>query len=326
MLGIYIALARDTIQIIRSFGDVLRVVIGGSLVIEVIAGLLIDSRIGFLNIAGNLDTLGSIQGLLGTRNQLGIVAVIALVTFGTELRTKSIPRGFAIGSLVGAGFAIVLSRSPVAIGAVFVVALAAAALYGLRRVAPERRRFWQFGLAALTVIGAITAWFFRGPIIAALNATGELNYRLAVWTDVWNLVSIFPLEGWGWIGLWRNELQPFQAFSHFGARAPASSLDAFLDVWLQLGIVGFVIFVGMLGVTFTRSWLLASHRRSVVFTWPALVLVVLVVSSLAESSILVEFGWLTFVVCCVKASQELSWRTAFFVDRVIPSGFDRIEG
>jgi hypothetical protein len=25
----------------------------------------------------------------------------------------------------------------------------------------------------------------------------------------------------------------------------------------------------------------------------------------------VEFGWLTFVVCSVKAARELSWRRAF---------------
>jgi hypothetical protein len=40
------------------------------------------------------------------------------------------------------------------------------------------------------------------------------------------------------------------------------------------------------------------------------VLVALILVSLMESSILVEFGWLVFVICCVKASQELSWRTA----------------
>ena len=34
-------------------------------------------------------------------------------------------------------------------------------------------------------------------------------------------------------------------------------------------------------------------------------------SDLAESSVLSEFGWLTFVICCLKASQELSWRRAF---------------
>ena len=36
----------------------------------------------------------------------------------------------------------------------------------------------------------------------------------------------------------------------------------------------------------------------------------LVVVSLAESSILSAFGWMTFVICCTKASQELSWRNA----------------
>ncbi len=78
----------------------------------------------------------------------------------------------------------------------------------------------------------------------------------------------------------------------------------------QLGIVGLVLFVGMLGLAFVRSWLLAGRRRSIIYAWPALVLVALILISLAESSILVDFGWLTFVICCVKASQELSWRNA----------------
>jgi hypothetical protein len=48
--------------------------------------------------------------------------------------------------------------------------------------------------------------------------------------------------------------------------------------------------------------------------------VALILVSLAESSILFEFGWMTFVVCCVKASQELSWRTALrAVPEAIPS-------
>jgi len=38
--------------------------------------------------------------------------------------------------------------------------------------------------------------------------------------------------------------------------------------------------------------------------------VALIIVSLAESSILSDFGWMTFVICCTKASQELSWRNA----------------
>ena len=57
-----------------------------------------------------------------------------------------------------------------------------------------------------------------------------------------------------------------------------------------------------------RSWLLAATKRSFVFVWPALMLVALIIVSAAESSILVEFGWFTLVICALKASQNLSWR------------------
>jgi len=76
----------------------------------------------------------------------------------------------------------------------------------------------------------------------------------------------------------------------------------------------------MVGLAFIRSWLLASRQRSFVYAWPALVLLVLLVTGLAESSLLVEFGWLTFVVCAVKASRELSWRKAFAATATIRDG------
>lgn len=311
VLGVAVALLRDTIQIVRAFGDVLRFALLVSLIVELVSGLLIDSPIRFLDVAGNLDRWGPIQGILGTRNQLGIVAVVAVVTFATELRTRSVSRGLAVGSLVLAGACLVLSQSPVALGATVLLALAVAALYGLRRIVPERRRFWQFGLLGAVLAAAIGAWMFRSQVIAALDATSELNYRLELWRRVWDLLPQHQLEGWGWIGLWRDEIGPFFAFRFLPGGPAASAANAFLDVWFQLGLVGLLVFLVLVVLAFVRSWLLAVKQRSVVFTWPALVLLTLVTCSLAESSILVEFGWFTIVVCTVKASRELSWRQAF---------------
>jgi len=311
ILAVYVALVRDTIQIVRAFGDVLRFVLVVSIALEIFSGLLIDSPISFLGISASLDTGGPIQGLLGTRNQLGIVAVVALVTFGTELRTRSVSRQLAVGSLVLGAVMLFFTRSPIAWGILLLVLVAGATLYGLRRVPSGQRRYWQVATLAVAVAIAGVAWGLRGPIVAAFNAGGELNYRLNVWQRVWDLVPVHGLEGWGWIGIWRTEVPPFLLFDTFTPRVPTSSLNAYLDVWFQLGLVGVVIFVGLLGLTFVRSWLLASRRRSIVFAWPALVLVVLLVSGLSESSILVEFGWLAFVVCSVKAARELSWRNAF---------------
>ena len=126
MLGIYAALVRDTIQIARAFGDVLRIALVLSLVLEIFSGLFIDSPLRFLFIQGNLDHFGPIQGIFGRRNQLGIVALIAIVTFGTELRTKSISRGLGIGSLIVAGLCLLLARSPIAGGALVILGIVAA--------------------------------------------------------------------------------------------------------------------------------------------------------------------------------------------------------
>jgi len=310
-LGVSVALLRDTIQIVRAFGDVLRLVLAGSLVVEILSGLVIDMPIPFLDVAGHLDQLGPLQGLLGARNQLGIVAVIALITFATELRTRSVSRALGVSSTVLAAALLLLSQSPVAIGTSAILGLAAAALYGLRKVASERRHFWQLGLLAASVVTLLLAWLFRSPLIGMLDATTELRYRLSLWRRIMDIQSTRPLEGWGWVGAWRIDLVPFVGFKDFPGGAPLSAANAFFDTWLQLGVIGLFALLVLMTLAFARSWLLAVARRSVVFTWPALVLLALITTSFAESSILIEFGFLTLVVCTVKASRELSWRQAF---------------
>jgi len=311
ILGVSIALTRDTIQIVRAFGDVFRVVLAVSIGVEILSGLLIDTPIEFLGVEANLGQLGPIQGIMGSRNQLGLVALLALITFGTEFATKSVSRRIAISSLVLASGSVLLSRSPVILAVLVVVASAAGALAILRQVKPERRRIWQLGILAATIVVAIVSWLARSRIISLFSANSDLSYRLNLWRGVFDLIARNPLEGWGWVGYWRPDVQPFPVFAIAGQREPTSALNAYLDVWFQLGLIGILVFIGLVILTFTRSWLLAGQKRSLMFAWPALVLVALLVTSLAESSILVEYGWLTFVVCCVKAARELSWRRAF---------------
>jgi O-antigen ligase len=311
LIALYVALMRDTIQIVRVFGDVLRVVLVLSIVLEIFSGLLIDAPVPLLAIQGHLAAGGPISGTAATRNQLGLLAIVGAISFATEHRTRSVPRLTSVVSLVLAGLCIAFTLSPVVLGAAGMVGLAAAALYFLRRVRPERRQLWQFIVLGIATVGAISAWAVRTTIIDLFNATGVLTYRLELWNKIFDLIRLTPLEGWGWIGRWRTEITPFSILTTRADRPAQTALNGYLDVWFQLGIVGLVIFVGMLGLAFVRSWLLAGRRRSVVYAWPAAVLVALLIMSLAESSILAEFGWMTFVICCLKASQELSWRRAF---------------
>jgi len=309
-VGLFIAYTRDTIQIVRSWGDVLRVVLAASLAIEVFSGILIDAPIPFLDVQARIAELGPISGLAETRNELGLLALVAAVSFATEVRTRSVRPLTGTLSLIGAAACILLTRSPIVIGAAAVAALGAAVLYGIRRVRPERRQAWQFAILCLAVVLIVIAWVLRGYLVRVVNAKGALDYRLQLWKKMTALLPDNAVEGWGWTGLWHPDVAPYLALTDAGGRPASSALNAYLDVLFQLGIIGMVVFVGMLGLTFTRSWLLAGRRRSIIYAWPAIVLIALLVVSVAESTILAGFGWLTFVVCCVTASRELSWRSA----------------
>ena len=306
-LGVYVALTRDLIQIVRAFGDVLRAVIVGSFILEVLSGILIDVPIRFLAVAGNLAQGGPISGLLGSRNAFGCVSLIALITFIIERLARSVPRFLSTASIVIASLGVLMSASPVSIGALGVVALAAAALSGLRRIKEPTRRAAQLVLVGATVIGIGAVFAARTSVIALLNAGSAFEFRYTLWQDVLTYIPLNALEGYGWIGYWRRGLPPFIGIDPFAAPHD-SALNAFLDVWLQLGLVGLVAFIALILLALVRSWLLASNRRSVIYLWPALIVVALIVTSAAESFVLVDFGWLTLALCAVKASQDLSWR------------------
>lgn len=310
VVGVFIALSRDSIQIIRSVGDVLRATLLAGVVLEVLVGILLDTEFAALGIRGLLGSGGPISGLAGTRNDLGLLAVVGAITFAIEWRTRSITRRVAIPSLALAAFALVTTRSPVITMIAVVVGLAALTLFGIRRLPAERRQFAQYGLLVALAVVAVLAWLFRQPIIALFNAGGDLNFRLRVWDDALSFVPAKGLEGWGWIGTWNDRVAPYSVLSPTAGRPHDSALNAIVDLALQIGLVGVALFLVVVGLAFTRSWLLAGRRRSVVHAWPALVLVALIAISVVESSILTDLGWLLFVVCAVGASAQLSWRRA----------------
>ncbi len=307
-LGLTVALTRDMIQIVRSVGTVLRALLTLSLAVEVLSGLLLDMPFPFLGVQGSIALGGPIQGIFGTRNMLGFMALIALVTFIIEWRTRSVSRGVLTYSFVVAAASLGLSQSPVTVLVGIALGMAALALYGLRQAPTATRRTLQFALAGLTLIVLYVTFLSRIRVLNVLNAGSEFEYRYLLWFQAWKLVPVHQIEGWGWTGFWQD-VAPYSYINNALLRDHDTALNAFLDVYLQVGIVGLCFFIALLLLAFVRSWLLASNRRTVTYTWPALILVALIATSAAESFILVDAGWILLVVCAMKASQNMSWRT-----------------
>ncbi|WP_139416744.1 O-antigen ligase family protein [Agromyces laixinhei] len=313
-VGIYVALMRDTIQIVRAFGDVMRALLGASIVLEVLSGIILDVPIHVLGIQGDIASLGPIQGIFGSRNMLGFVALIALLTFLVEWRMKIVSRTRAVASLVLAGLCLMLSGSPTTWFALGAALAALGALYGLRRASASTSWRWQVTLLVSGIVAIAAAWIFRLRIIELLDVRSEFDVRLDVWRELSRYLNLNPLQGWGWVGPWPDSA-PYTWIEIATGREHGSALNAFIDVYFQVGVIGALLFIALIGVALVRAWLLASTRRSVVYVWPALMLVAIAVTSFAESFALVEGGWMLLVVCAVKAARDMSWRDALAAGR-----------
>ncbi len=308
VMGVYMALVRDAIQLVRSVGTVLRGVLTVGFALEIVSGVLLDTPITFLGIDGNLALGGPIQGLAGTRNALAFVAALAIITFWIEYRTRSVSSGVAAYGLVLAGLSVLFARSPVSWFVLAAVLIAGLILVVVRRQPARARKRTQAALLVTAVVGIAVGWVFRGRLIGLADAAIDVQARTSVWSQIQDLVQPRVLEGFGWVGPWRPELFPYVAVrDEFGERPP-SALNAYIDTVLQLGVIGAVVLGGVLALAVVRSWLVASQRKSTVYVWPALVLVLLVTTSITESYLLFELGLLLLVASVMAASRNRSWR------------------
>jgi exopolysaccharide production protein ExoQ len=90
--------------------------------------------------------------------------------------------------------------------------------------------------------------------------------------------------------------------------------NAWLDVWLQLGILGVIVFAAVVFATLWRVWFLAVDRPrfdlrddrpyTALSLLPLLIITVLIVQSFAESRILIESGWVLLTLFALKSKQH----------------------
>ncbi|MFN4000510.1 O-antigen ligase family protein [Microcella sp.] len=307
-LGVYIALVRDLIQLVRAVGNALRVILTASFALEILSGVILDTPFAWIGISGDLALGGPVQGLAGTRNALAFLGALAVLSFWIEFRTRSVSRGLTAYSLALAGATIVLARSPVSLLVLLAVLLTGLALVVIRRQQPLARRATQSALLVAAVAFALIAWVFRGALVGVVDAAADVAVRTSVWGSVRALIDQQPVLGWGWVGPWPTEVYPFSSVRSSSGLQPDSALNAYGDIWLQLGLAGLIVLVTALGLAFVRAWLVASDRRSTVYVWPALTLVLLATTSMTESYLLFEGGLLLFVTSAFAAARNRSWR------------------
>ncbi|HNP16428.1 MAG TPA: O-antigen ligase family protein, partial [Terrimesophilobacter sp.] len=185
----------------------------------------------------------------------------------------------------------------------------------VRRAKTARGRIFVYlGSAAVFVASAIAAFFLRDGIFELLGKSSDLTGRLGIWQKVIDLTEQRPAFGWGWVSYWVPWADPFDNLVYRSGVRQLQAHNTWVDVAFQLGLVGLVVFIALVGAALVKAWQHAVDRpqkapgaplhHSAVTLLPLLVLVALIVQSFAESRLITEYGLALLVVVAVKTKRR----------------------
>jgi len=264
---------------------------------------------------------GKIQGILGNSSMLAAVALLALIALIVQFFAHRIGRiSAAVWFVVIVGTLVLTRSATMTIAGAVVLAVLVLVLVRRRMRSPRSRVVFGVTVLALAVVTAITVALNWTRILALFGKSGDLTGRVEIWQNVIGLAVQRPAFGWGWLGYWPPWVEPLGSLNKRWGVYQLHAHDAWIDLWMQVGIVGLVIFACFVLVTVLRStiaavnpvWHVTAKRSafSAVTLFPVLVMTMLVVQSVTESRFLVEEGLLMLCILGIKLKADPFLREA----------------
>lgn len=328
--GVFLAVCLSFDELIDALSEALRWVVGLSLVFEAVVAVFVRRPVlplfpAFDPDAGDLPdafawsraelfTGGAIQGIVGNANLLAMVALLALLAVGVQSAAGRLRRSRGWLWMGLAVLTLALTRSSMVLAAAAVVAGVLALALLARRLSPAARAVLSWSAAAVLAAVVTTGFLLGDQLLDFLRRNVDLTHRLDVWAIVTDLAAERPLAGWGWVSHWAPWVEPFDDLVVINGVTYLQAHNAWVDVRLQLGIVGLLVFGALAATVLVRSWWMATDPpqltpgRTEPFSaqtlLPLLVVSALLVQSLGESRILVELGWTLLVMFAIRTKRN----------------------
>ncbi|GAA0999392.1 O-antigen ligase family protein [Subtercola frigoramans] len=328
--GVTLAVTLTWLEILRALGVALRWLLGLSLLFEVYVGTIIRQPLHALWLfsggqgvppeyewsSAELLNGGPIQGIVGNRNLLAFLALLALIVFAIEGVERT--RG-AVNSIFWLAVALLahsLTRSATVLMATVGVAFVLLIALLIRRVPVHKRLvIYPFGILGLAGVAYATITL-SDQLFPLLGRGDDLTGRVDIWNTVLNLAWQHPVFGWGWVSYWAPWVEPFKGLIVIDGTEYLQAHNAWVDLFLQLGFVGVFVFGCLIAATTVRCWWMAVDPTpsatvggrpapyQAIALLPLLLLAALVIQSLTESRLLVEGNFLLLVLLATKVKLD----------------------
>jgi exopolysaccharide production protein ExoQ len=312
--GLYLGYRYSPRQLLRLLGWALTVSIVFSILVVLLRpDLGIDSAL----------TNHAWKGIFVQKNTLGrLMALGVLVFLFLAIDNKTHRRAYTAASLISVGM-LVMARSDTSAILVPILLL----LLGIFALA-RQRPFWPVFASALFMAAGITCGLMlfsdTGDFFAAIGRDSTLSGRVEIWSAVLPKIMDHPLLGSGyssfWLGLENQSSADLWSMLHW--HVPHSH-NGFLDLVLELGVVGLGLFLANFIMSLRRGLLWARLERTTIGLWPLVFLSFMFLFNLTEGSILRQDNllWVLYVATSVFVVVE----TDLLLPELSQAGVRRVE-
>jgi exopolysaccharide production protein ExoQ len=278
-----------------SRADLLRLFLAVSVIATILSVLTVVALPAYA-----IDDSGAWQGVFGQKNHLGrfmALSAVLWLLYAASFRRHRLLAGVSVVSVA----LVLLSHSATSVALLFIL-ISVLLLIRLVRV---RSKAVAPILALVVVVGGYLAMIVAsnpGRATALLGRDSSLTGRTQLWSLVWQMVQTHLWHGYGYGGFWLGFDGPSAAIWSVVNWNPPSAHDGFLDLMLDLGIAGVVIFVPAMLIAIRYAIALARRGRTLDAAFPLIFLVFYLLSNLTESYLVAynTESWVLFVAITIQ--------------------------
>jgi O-antigen ligase len=249
---------------------------------------------------------GTWRGIFTHKNTLGrtmtLATMVCLLIWRDQSKRRWMP-------LVGAAFCTLMLMMSQSRSAMVTLGVVVALIFALP-ILRFRRSVAGPLLSALVFVVGTTGMlmaFHAATILAALGRDLTLTGRTDIWSMSLGLMSDRPWLGFGYWAFWRGwSGESWQVISALGWDVPHAH-NGFVDLSLDVGIVGLVIFLAGFLIALRRAARGVPRAAGATGDWPLIFLIYFLLYNLTESAIMrSDLVWVLYVavVCSAVRGRE----------------------
>jgi exopolysaccharide production protein ExoQ len=264
------------------------------------------------------------HGVLTHKNSLGALAVLATIILVLYF-FKRVHRPIVVIGIVLLFFVVVLTEAKTSL-VYFVIGIVTIPFVRAFQRNPSMRR--KIVTYAILIAAGLTMWIQNNweNFTYSLGKDPGLTGRVMLWGLAVEWIRQRPLLGFGLDAFWTSYYGPaadFRNASHWFIGATAQ--NGFLDLCLDLGLIGVLLFVVSFAITYRQGLKLAKIVKSPEGLWPVVFLTFLFVYSLTEFGFLSRNNlyWILYISIGIGV-QSLLGKSASIMNTTLESSTARL--